>query len=50
LDELENNLILQGTQGGLAWRLTITRAPGKMPLSAVGDQVAFVVFGAGTSL
>ncbi len=50
LEQLENELILQGNQGGLGWSLTITRATGKMSLSAVGDQVAFVVFGACTRL
>lgn len=50
LEELENELILQGSQGGLGWSMTITRATGKMSLSAVGDQVAFVVFGACTRL
>ncbi|MDJ0941948.1 MAG: hypothetical protein QNJ30_00665 [Kiloniellales bacterium] len=50
IDELENELILQGTQGGLGWSLTIARATGKMSLSAVGDEVAFVVFGACTRL
>ena len=50
LEELDNELILQGSQGGLGWSLTITRATGKMSLSAVGDQVAFVVFGACTRL
>ena len=50
LEQLDNELILQGIQGGLGWSLTITRATGKMSLSAVGDRVAFVVFGACTRL
>lgn len=50
LEKLDDELILQGSQGGLGWSLTITRATGKMSLSAVGDQVAFVVFGACTRL
>lgn len=50
LEALDNEIILQGSQGGLGWSLTITRASGKMSLSAVGDQVAFVVFGACTRL
>ena len=50
LEQLDNELILQGTQGGLGWSLTITRAAGKMSLSAVGDRVAFVIFGACTRL
>ncbi len=49
LEQLEDGLILQGTQRGLGWSLTISGASGKMSLSAVGDQVAFVVFGACTA-
>ena len=48
LKQLKDELILQGTQGGLGWSMAIAGASGKMSLSAVGDQVAFVVFGACT--
>jgi len=46
----DNELIVQGAQGGLAWSAAIARASGKMALSAVGDRVAFVIFGACTAL
>lgn len=41
----EGELVLQGMQGGRGWTAAITLGTGKMSLSAVGDQVAFVVFG-----
>lgn len=43
-------LILQGVQQGLGWTLTISQLDGTMTLTAVGDGVAFVVFGACTPL
>ena len=46
----EGELILQGKQGGLGWSAAITQVSGKLSLSAVGDQVAFVIFGACTPL
>ena len=46
----DGELIMQGTQGGLAWSAAIARASGKLSLSAVGDRVAFVIFGACTAL
>lgn len=49
LKQQKDELILQGTQGGLGWSMTIAGASGKMSLSAVGDQVAFVIFGACTA-
>ncbi len=46
----EGELVLQGKQGGLGWSAAITQGTGKLSLSAVGDQVAFVIFGACTPL
>ncbi len=46
----EGELVLQGKQGGLGWSAAITQGSGKLALSAVGDQVAFVIFGACTPL
>ena len=43
-------LILQGVQRGLGWSMVITQESGEMALTAAGDQVAFVVFGACTPL
>lgn len=50
LIQSEGELILLGTQGDLGWSMSITTASGKMALSATGDRVAFVVFGACTAL
>ncbi len=46
----EGELVLQGTQGGRGWTAAITQGSGKMALSAVGDRIAFVIFGACTPL
>lgn len=46
--QLVDELILQGTQGDLGWSMAIGEDSGKMSLSAVGEQVGFVVFGACT--
>ena len=43
-------LILQGTQLGRAWSATIGQESGAMVLAVAGDGVAFVVFGACTSM
>jgi hypothetical protein len=50
LTQNEAELILLGTQEGLGWSMSITQGSGKMALSASGDRVAFVVFGACTTL
>ena len=42
----EGNLILQGIENGRAWSMVIAEATGKMVLTASGDQVGFVLFGA----
>lgn len=43
-------LILQGVQGGLGWSMAIAQDGGKMALTAAGEQVGFVIFGACTPL
>ncbi|MDH3597232.1 MAG: hypothetical protein OEM93_20535 [Rhodospirillales bacterium] len=43
-------LILQGVQGGLGWSMTIAQDGGKMALTAAGEEVGFVIFGACTLL
>ncbi len=43
-------LILQGVQLGLGWSMTISQENGAMALTAAGDQVVFVIFGACTPL
>ena len=46
----EGVLLLQGVENGRAWSMAITEATGRMVLTASGDDVAFVVFGACTGL
>ena len=46
----EGKLILQGVQLGLGWSMTIAQNGGAMTLTAAGDQVVFVIFGACTPL
>jgi hypothetical protein len=48
MEHADGMLILNGTQNGRGWTLTITESTGYMVLSVAGDQVAFVVFGACT--
>jgi hypothetical protein len=51
-DRLDNKIILQGAEDGvegvrdgLGWTIAISEDSGGMVLSAVGDDVAFVIFG-----
>ncbi len=53
VDRVGGNLILQGVDEGIdknreavSWTATISEETGKFVLTAAGDQVAFVVFGA----
>ena len=46
----EGKLILQGVQLGLGWSMVITQESGAMALTAAGEQVVFVIFGACTPL
>ncbi len=39
-------LILHGVEAGRGWSMAITEAAGRMVVTASGDEVAFVVFGA----
>ncbi len=50
LTQEEGKLILQGVQLGLGWSMTIAQENGAMTLTAAGDRMAFVVFGACTPL
>ena len=53
---IDEKLFLQGSDGGkgvrdgLAWSLAIEQNSGKMVFTASGDAVAFVIFGACTTL
>ncbi len=46
----QGELLLQGVENGRGWSMAITEATGRMVLSASGDEIAFVVFGACTGL
>ncbi len=50
LEHLDGLLILQVIEGTLGWTMTIAEATGKMTVTATGDQVGFIVFGACTPL
>ena len=57
METLDNKLFLQGVedgaenvQDGLGWSLSIAQQSGNMVISASGDDVAFVAFGACTPL
>jgi hypothetical protein len=45
-NRMDGALMLQGVQNGRGWSMEITEATGKMTLTASGDQIGFVVFGA----
>lgn len=44
----ENQLLMQGIELGQAWSMALNQKTGKMILSLVGNDVAFVLFGACT--
>ena len=55
LEKIDGKVILQGAEDGiegvrdgLGWSMTIAEETGKMVLTASGDAVAFVMFGACT--
>jgi hypothetical protein len=48
MEHSNGRLILQGTQTGKGWSMVITEATGKMTLTASGEEVGFIVFGACT--
>lgn len=57
MERLDGKLILQGAddgvegvRDGLGWTLTIAEDTGKLVLTASGDDVAFIAFGACTPL
>ena len=43
---LGNLLVLEGAEAALSWTVTVEQISGRMSLSAAGDGVGFVVFGA----
>jgi hypothetical protein len=48
MERINGKLILQGVEEGMGWSMVVTENSGKMALSASGDQMAFIVFGACT--
>ena len=44
--QLDDMLILQGTENGRGWSMAINEKSGEMTLTVSSDQVGFVVFGA----
>ena len=54
---LENNIVLQGVQGGtagvrdtLGWSMSISHETGRMVLTGAGENAGFVIFGACTPI
>ena len=43
---LGNLLVLEGAEAALSWTVTVEQSSGRMSLSAAGDGVGFVLFGA----
>lgn len=50
LQALDDRLVLQGIDNGLGWSMVISADDGKMDVSAAGDEVGFLLFGACTVL
>jgi hypothetical protein len=48
VQHVKNRMVLQGTEGRLMWSLLIGEENGNMTLTAGGDAVGFVAFGACT--
>ncbi len=50
-ENLNNRLVLQGVgaETGLGWTFSVDQDTGKFVLSASGDEVAFIIFGACTT-
>ena len=51
-ENLNNRLLLQGigAETGLGWTFSVDQDSGKFVLSASGDEAAFIIFGACTTL
>jgi len=51
-ENLDNRLVLQGVgmETGLGWTFSVDQDTGKFVLSASGDEVAFIIFGACTTV
>ena len=51
-ENLNGRLVLQGvgTETGLGWTFSVDEETGRFVVSSVGDEVAFIIFGACTTL
>jgi hypothetical protein len=50
MEKDESQILLQGTELGLAWSMALDAASGRMVLTSSGRQGAFVLFGSCTPL
>lgn len=48
MQTLDDRLILQGTDNGMGWTISIARDSGKMAVAVSGNAIGFIVFGACT--
>jgi hypothetical protein len=50
MEKTGDHLILQGVENGRGWNIAVDTKDGTMSMSAVGDEVSFLMFGSCTSL
>jgi hypothetical protein len=50
IEQVDNKLIMQGSEQGRGWSIVIGKDTGKMSATVSADEVGFVVFGACTTL
>ena len=50
MEKTEEQLMLQGFELGMGWTFALDRTTGKMAVTLIGREAAFVVFGACTPL
>jgi hypothetical protein len=48
IQEVDEKLILHGTQEGMGWSLVVSRTNGDLSLSAINNDFGFMIFGACT--
>ena len=47
-EQLDENLVVTGSENGMGWSIVVNKASGKSVLSVSGLEIGFVVFGACT--
>ncbi len=50
MEKTDEQIMLQGFELGMGWTFALDRTTGKMTVTLIGQEVAFVVFGACTPL